>query len=159
MSLKAYQQYQEQIKNLEQRLKQSYVQDPNFDLIYKKTVQEILRRKGCGVRVIDGKIGPKSINAAKAFAKIDGFSFSGDIYDKQFYQRLTSSKRNCAPNSIKAQNKSPLSTTCYGNPNICLDRFLCNLATSGSSSDTKWSTSKLDHVTEAKRRGLKCGVR
>lgn len=89
--------YLARIQKLEGQITGLFVK-PSFRSIYNKTVQEILKRKGCGVGVVDGKIGPVSISAAKAFAKVAGFKFSGSIYDEEFYERLTTINRKCSAN-------------------------------------------------------------
>ena len=47
---------------------------------------------------------------------------------------------------------------CRINVKSCSSVKLCNFATIGSVSELKWDTNFLEHVREAKARGLRCGV-
>ena len=146
--------YLGRIKKLEEQISKSPFVKPLFQGVYNKTVQEILKRKGCGVGVIDGKIGPRSISAAKAFAKVAGFRFSGTIYDEEFYENLTTSNRRCTVTAAPSRQAK-----CQEYPGNCTDFSLCVLATQYSAPIKRWSTFNIAHVAEARNRGLTCGVR
>ena len=69
---------------------------PKVIVDYKKRVQSLLNAKNCPAGKVDGIIGKKTIDAAQWFARsVKYYSFDGDIFDSQFYDKLVSSSVKC----------------------------------------------------------------
>lgn len=63
---------------------------------YKKQVQSLLNAKDCSAGKVDGIIGMQTKDAAGWFARVvKYYSFSGDIFDEQFFNELISNPAKC----------------------------------------------------------------
>ena len=124
---------------------------------YKKKIQDLLNRKGCEAGKIDGIFGKQTITAARRFARAERIAFKdSDVYTEAFYKKLSLSSRRCPKTQISAPTVRG-SKQCEFNPTRCGNAELCRFAVIRP--QNRWSNFRKAHATEAKRRGLSCGVR
>ena len=120
---------------------------------YKKTVQRLLNEKKCKAGPVDGVIGSQTIQAAERFAYSSNFPRKSNlVYDEEFFNHLSSSKRECSMAETNSASVSKVSNQVrqFSDSRICLFATL----------NGKWEVKQTFrlHVKEAKRRGLSCGV-
>ncbi|MDB4078672.1 peptidoglycan-binding protein, partial [Amylibacter sp.] len=79
----------------------------------------------------------------------------------KFYDFVQEAKRRGLSCGVKKETPAVKNKTCFSDPKLCNDNLLCNNAVEGTVNNPRWGRKPYfgKYVTEAKRRGLSCGVK
>ncbi|MDB4596492.1 hypothetical protein OAH82_02695 [Amylibacter sp.] len=91
------------------------------------------------------------------------YTKSGPIWNESAYwaKHVSEAKRRGLSCGVKKKTPAVKNKTCFSDPKLCNDNLLCNNAVEGTVNNPRWGRKPYfkKYITEAKRRGLTCGVK
>jgi hypothetical protein len=122
-----------------------------------RRIQNRLNDLGCNAGIPDGILGSKTRSALNRWKSIGGQYDHPYKIDNALLNRMYSFTKKCSNTKSKYEDKKK---KCFEDKKECTNTQICSLATNGSGNIKIWSNAPYleRYITEAKTRGLSCGV-
>ena len=121
----------------------------------RKQIQSNLKDSGFYKSSIDGLYGAGTKKALEAYNR-DHLGGT-DLTKMVDAERLLLGLLDASPPSETFNPNQP-AASCKTNASICSEQQVCSFASNGGVDEKKWNASWPEHIEEAKKRGLNCGL-